>query len=280
MRPTLISLGMLEFHAYTFMMAVAFLAAVLLTVRENYKLERPYPVTPVGGLWVYFGALIGARLYWIAQYDALNHFYRAVFFWQGGLVFYGGLLGGVLGGVVYLKYKKAPIVPMADMCAPYLALGHAIGRVGCFLNGCCWGTPTDLPWGIRYPKASWGAYEQQVKDGLINSHAAASLPVHPTQLYCAAGLLLIFFFLRYVYKRRRHTGFVMLLYLLLYGTLRFAVEFFRGDSPRPVLNMTVSQTVALVLIAVSGLVVCMLKLSLWRTPPALEVEPPQKGLAE
>ncbi len=253
MRPTLIAIGSLQFHSYTFMMAVAFLTAVLLCVRENYRLEQPYPVTPAGGLWVYVGALVGARLYWILQYDTPAHFYQALFFWQGGLVFYGGLAGGALGAMAYLRYKGVPIVPMGDLVMPYLALGHALGRVGCFLNGCCWGAPTSLPWGVSFPKANWGAYEQQLNDGLIDSHAACTLPVHPTQLYCAIGLIAMFFILRSVYKRHGdYTGLVFLLYPILYGCLRFTVEVFRGDSARPLLTMTVSQMVSLGMVLLGG----------------------------
>ncbi len=259
MRPTLFSLGILEFHAYTFMLAMAFLAAVLLTVRKNYTLENPYPITPMGGLWVYVGALIGARLYWIIQYDTIWHFYRAVFFWQGGLVFYGGLLGGVLGGALYVKSKHAPVIEVADLTAPYIALGHAIGRIGCFLNGCCWGEPTHMPWGVHFPKASWGAYGQQLKDGLIKPGTPESLPVHPTQLYCALGLVVIFFTLRHLYNRNHATGAIVLLYMGSYGVLRFVVEFFRGDSAHPAFGLTVSQLVALGFVVLSLAAGCGLR---------------------
>lgn len=278
MHPTLLSIGSLQFHAYTFMMAVAFLTAVLLSVRENYKLEQPYPVTPAGGLWVYFGALVGARLYWILQYDVPAHFYRALFFWQGGLVFYGGLAGGVIGAIAYLKCKGVPIVPMGDIVMPYLALGHAIGRVGCFLNGCCWGEPTSQPWGVCFPKTNWGAYEQQLKAGLIDRQASTTLPVHPTQLYCAFGLVCIFFVLRYVYKHHNHTGLVLTLYPLLYGLLRFVVECFRGDSTRPLLGMTVSQLIALGLVFGAGACLALLYAFHWRCPAtAKTMEEPGEG---
>ncbi len=248
MRPVLVSLGFLQFHSYTVMLATAYLMGVLLSVRENCKRADPYPVTPVGGVWVYFGALIGARLYYIIQYEGWREAYRAVLFWEGGLVFYGGLFGGFLAAVLYLRVKRVPILPMADIVMPYVPLSHAIARIGCFLNGCCWGLPTTLPWGVRFPKSLWGAYGQQMEQGLIDAGAAYSLPVHPTQLYCSLGLLVIFFIMRWFYKRKRHDGSVALLYPLLYGALRFVVEIFRGDSARPLWGMTVSQMVALLLI--------------------------------
>ncbi len=264
MRPVLISLGFLQFHSYTVMMAIAFLTGVLLSVRENYKRSDPYPVTPVGGVWVYFGALIGARLYYILQYEGWREAYRAVFFWEGGLVFYGGLFGGFLAAVLYVRAKGVPVLPMADIVMSYVPLSHAIARVGCFLNGCCWGLPTTLPWGVRFPKSPWGAYGQQVEQGLINAGGAHSLPVHPTQLYCSLGLLAIFFVMRWAYKHKRHDGAVTLLYPLLYGALRFVVEIFRGDSARPLWGMTVSQMVALLLIVGAGAGFLVLSRTRWR----------------
>lgn len=268
MHPTLLKLGILEFHGYTLMMAFAFLIGVLLAVRENYKLEKPYPITPMGGLWVYLGALVGARLYWILQYDAAwyKHLHHALFFWQNGLVFYGGLFGGFLGAVLYLRIQRIPIVPVGDVVMPFLPLSHAIARIGCFLNGCCWGSPTNTPWGVCYPKSNWGAYAQQFKEGLITGDAPVSLPVHPTQLYSAAGLLIIFAFMRSAYKRRRFPGAVMLLYPFLYGILRFIVECFRGDSGRPLWGMTVSQGVALVFTIGAASAYVVLRCTVWRLP--------------
>lgn len=278
MRPVLISFGFLQFHSYTVMMAVAFLVGVLLAVRENYKRAEPYPITPAGGVWVYFGALFGARLYYILQYEGWREAYRAVLFWEGGLVYYGGLFGGFLGAVLYLRFKRVPILPVADIVMPYLPLSHAIARVGCFLNGCCWGVPTDMPWGMRYPRSVWGAYAQQVNDGLIDGSGAHSLPVHPTQLYCSLGLLVIFVVMRWAYRHKRHDGAVMLLYPLLYGVLRFVVEIFRGDSTRPLWNMTVSQVVAVLLILGAGAGFCLMSRLYWRaTETGVDIEEMDKS---
>jgi phosphatidylglycerol:prolipoprotein diacylglycerol transferase len=282
MHPTLLSIGPLEFHAYTVMMALAFLVGVLLPVRENYKLEKPYPITPVAGLWVYFGALIGARAYWVLQYDdtPIRHLYTALFFWQGGLVFYGGLIGGVLGAVLYLRANRVPILPIADIVLPYLPLAHAIGRIGCLLNGCCWGAPTRLPWGVSYPKSHWGAYAQQLEDKLISSAAPHTLPVHPTQLYEALGLFMIFLVMRHRYKRPHPTGAMMLLYPFLYGVLRFITEMFRGDSARPVFRCTASELIALALALSAG--AAYWALVRWRVPsdtPGIGAESPNSAEA-
>lgn len=266
MRPTLISIGFLEFHSYTVALALAFLAGVLLPIRENYRLEKPYPATPMVGLFVFLGALIGARGYWILQYDTWRHLYRAVYVWQGGLVFYGGLIGGVAGCLVYLRVKRIPLLPAADLALPFVPLAHAIGRIGCFLNGCCWGMPTDMPWGVTFPKSRWGVYAQHLKDGLVKADAPCALPVHPTQLYEMAGLLAIFAIIRYAYKHKSpyRDGSVMVLYPLFYGILRFLVEDFRGDSGRPVFGLTVSQLISLGMIVFAGMLWVLLRLFAWR----------------
>lgn len=269
MRPTLFSIGPLDFHSYTVFMAAAFLVAVLLAVRENYKREHPYPATPIIGIWIYLGALVGAKAYWIIQYDTWRHLHHAAVFWSSGLVFYGGLLGGSLAAIVYLKWRRIPLASAGDIAMPYVALAHGIARIGCFLNGCCWGTPSEMPWAVRYPSGTW-VFRRHVESGLIEKTAEAAYPVHPTQLYAVLGLLIIFFVLRAVYKRPHPTGLVMLLYFLLYGGLRFVLEFFRGDSARPVFGMTVSQVIAGGLVLASVGLWVLLQYSVWQKggPPA------------
>ncbi len=270
MYPTLLSIGIFHFHSYTAMMAISFLVGVLMPIRENYRLKKPYPVTPIAGIWVFVGGLVGARVYYILQYDDWRHLYYAVFFWQGGLVFFGGLIGGTAACIAYLKWKRIPIPIAADFIAPAIPLAHAIGRVGCFLNGCCWGAPTELSWGVCYPHSPWGAFARQLKDGIITNDAAATVPVHPTQLYAAAGLLVVFAVVRYAYKHKRHDGSVMLLYVLLYGALRFGLEFLRGDSARPSFGMTVSQVLALAAAAAAASLLILLYATVWRAKPEAE----------
>ncbi|MBI2423368.1 MAG: prolipoprotein diacylglyceryl transferase [Candidatus Hydrogenedentes bacterium] len=263
MYPTLLKLGIFEFHAYTVFMALAFLIGVLCAVNENYRLEKPYPVTPMGGIVIFFAALFGARAYHIVQYGELSKLYEAFYFWAGGLVFYGGLLGGFIGGVAYVRYKRVPVLPMGDIGLPYLALAHAVARLGCFLNSCCWGSVTEKAWGIAFPRHTL-PYAQHLEDGLIARGAEHSLPVHPTQLYESAGLLCIFFILRWRFKGAHHTGEIMLMYPLLYGLLRFTVEAFRGDSVRSAFGMTASQQIALILFLGAAITWVVLKNTRWQ----------------
>ena len=250
MHPLLFSIGGLKFHSYTVMFALAFLAGTLLPARENFRRAEPFPVTTMGGIWVFFGALVGSKVYWWVQYGEWADLKWGAFLVSGGLVFYGGLIGGVLAGVTYVRWCRAPLGPVADLVMPYVALAHAIGRLGCFLNGCCWGGVTALPWGVSYPRTGWNAYHQQLEDGLLHKGAKCSLPVHPTQLYEAAGCVVIFLVLRHLYRKNLPTGMIVSLYFLFYGMLRFVTESFRGDSARPLLGLTVSQLVALTLVAV------------------------------
>ena len=257
MYPTLLKLGGLEFHSYTVMMAAGLLVSVLLAVRENYKLDKPYPVTPIGGIWAFIGGLLGARAYWILQYregfHKITDLYQVALLWTGGLVFYGGLIGGTLGVILYLRFAKVPVIPMADIAMPFVPLGHAIARVGCFLNGCCYGGRSGMPWAVCYPEHGYGLYEHQVREGVIGWGEGWTLPVHPTPLYACAGLLAIFFILRYAYKRKPPAGAVLLLYILLYSGLRFVTECFRGDTVRSFAGMTTSQAIAAVAFACAAI---------------------------
>lgn len=250
MRPVLFHVGEMSFHSYTVMFSLAFLAGTILAVRENFRREHPFPITTMAGVWAFAGGLLGAKLWYWAQYGEWADLKWGWFLVEGGLVFFGGLVGGVAAVVLYLRRAGAPVVPVSDLALPYVALAHGIARVGCFLNGCCWGCDTSLPWGVPYPKSSWSAYHQQLVDGLITREAAASLPIHPVQLYETLGLLVIFAVLRLVYRRSPRTGTVMLGYLAGYGALRFLVEFLRADSGHPLLGLTASQGVAAAMLAV------------------------------
>lgn len=251
MRPTLFSFEIFgvdfRFHAYTVALAVAFLAGILLAVRANYRRENPYPITPIGGLWIFFPAIFFSKVYWYLQYDPAS-VWRSVILWEGGLVFYGGLFGGVLGAVLYLRWNGVPILPVGDIVIPYLPLAHGIARLGCFLNGCCWGMPSALPWAVTYPQNSL-VFRRQVEDGLVTRADAFPLPVHPSQLYESAVLFGLFFLLRYCSTLPHRTGALLLAYPAFYGAGRFFLEFFRGDVGRGWLALTTSQFVALGLVA-------------------------------
>ena len=247
MRPTLFEIGRLKFHGYPTMLAIAFLVGVFFCVRDLRRLDPPVEGKPTAGLWVFLGALVGAKAFWIIQFWGFRYLWQAIFIWEPGLVYYGGLMGGILGAYLYILLHRLPPLRIADVAAPYLALGEAITRIGCFLNGCCWGRDTHVFWAVQFPKWSY-PYKQQIEDHLIDKTAAASLPVHPTQLYMMIGLVIIAIILKLSFRRRPFNGAVGLLYCFFYGILRFTVEVFRGDSVHSVSGMTVSQSISLFLV--------------------------------
>jgi phosphatidylglycerol:prolipoprotein diacylglycerol transferase len=123
------------------------------------------------------------------------------------------LIGAVLSAVVYVKWKRLPSMKVGDALAPSIALGHVFGRLGCFLNGCCYGSACSLPWAVHFPP----------------EHETGGTGVHPTQLYEAGLNLLLYFGLETLYRRKRFDGQVFGLYLMAYSVLRVGVELFRGD---------------------------------------------------
>lgn len=252
MRPVLFTIGDLRFHAYPVMLAIAFIAGTLLTVRQAEK--RGIWLPPAVGIWIFVGALFGAKVFWILQYDPEwpKHIWRAIMIWNAGLVFYGGLIGGTVAAYAYTKFFRIPQVRALDCMVPYLAMGQAITRLGCFLNGCCYGAPTSVPWAVEYPPNSH-AFVRQVEEGLLPPDAAHSLAVHPAPLYMIAGHIVIFVILTFALARQRFRGQVVFLYALLYGILRGVVEGLRGDSARSIFHtLTVSQTISVAFVIIGG----------------------------
>jgi phosphatidylglycerol:prolipoprotein diacylglycerol transferase len=162
-------------------------------------------------------------------------------FIQSGFVFYGGLIGGCIGGWVYVWRYRLPVLPFMDIAATTLPLGHAIGRFGCFLAGCCYGSHTTCAFGVTFPKSS------------VHPHGLVS--VHPTQLYEAAALLLLFLGLLAFARRKPRQGTTTGLYLALYAMVRFVIEFFRADPRGGVLFLSTSQLISIPLFVAGVLLV-------------------------
>jgi phosphatidylglycerol:prolipoprotein diacylglycerol transferase len=171
-------------------------------------------------LWVLIVAgIAGARALYVATYwerDFRHEPLSEIFMvHHGGLVFHGGFVGAVLAGFAWCWWRKWPAWMLTDVFAPSLALGHALGRIGCLMNGCCYGARCDWPWAIRFSA----------------SHETQGLPVHPTQLYEAGLDLALAGFLAWWFPRRRFDGQVFAAYLVVYAMTRSLVELFRGDYP-------------------------------------------------
>ncbi|RME03474.1 MAG: prolipoprotein diacylglyceryl transferase [Planctomycetota bacterium] len=246
-------------YSYGFMLMLGFIFGIMLAIYRGKNRGISEDIILDLATFIVIGSIIGARTFYVYIESAssyANRSWTSVFYiWEGGLTFYGGLLGGVAVALAYLKIKKLEILKVADLLIPSVALGLSFGRIGCFLNGCCWGKviPNShghnscwFPYCWIFPKGSL-AFQDQVDKGLLAATAKESLPVYFTQFYSWAlallitGILLIF--ARYFQKRQ---GSVVALFCILYGLGRFGIEFFRGDNdPAYIFSFTISQMVSL-----------------------------------
>ena len=202
-------------------MALAFLAGIWTAARR----------APFGGIpgeklldlgpWLIVGGIAGARLLYVISYwperfagQPLSELFMV---WNGGLVYYGGFIGAALACIVYARVRKLPLWKLADVMAPSVALGSAFGRIGCFLNGCCYGRACHLPWAVTFPETARGA--------------PPGVPLHPTQIYDSLLNLALYGGLAWLYRRKKFDGQVFASYLVGYALLRSFVEAFRGDYP-------------------------------------------------
>lgn len=217
MHPIAFRLGPLTVHWFGVALAVAFLAALWTAVRRA-------PLTGISGekisdagLWLILGAVLGARSLYVATYwresFAGQPIWEILMIQKGGLVFYGGLAGAALAGILFARTQKLALWKIADIFAPSIALGYVFGRIGCLMNGCCFGRECDLPWAIHFP----------------SDHATAGAPVHPTQIYDSLLSLGLYALLAWLYRRKKFDGQVFATYLMVYAALRSFVELFRGD---------------------------------------------------
>ncbi len=196
------------------------------------------------------GALIGARIFYVGWHgEDYKDAFEIFKVYRGGLSFYGGLILATVTGIIYIKRTGKEVPPIADISAPSIAIGLGFGRVGCFLNGCCYGKITQARIGVRFPGNGTGvtspAWMDHYRRGLINFADRQSLPVHPTQLYHAAAALLIFCVLVVYYRRRRVPGQVFILFWALYSSIRFLLEFYRADMEYVWAGLTLYQVLAI-----------------------------------
>ncbi len=209
MHPILFVLGPITIYSFGFALAVAFLVCAFLMSRDARRLNISSDVIYDFVFWSALAGILGARLFYILlNWDFFSQNPGEFFQIQhGGLAWQGGLIVGIPSAIFYLKNKKLPVLPMLDLASPYAALGQAIGRIGCFLNGCCYGQP-----------AAWGPYCPVHQDHL-----------HPTQLYESFGLLIVFFVLKNLSRKKYSPGSLVVTYLMSAAAIRFVVQFFRYD---------------------------------------------------
>ncbi|MCK4261889.1 prolipoprotein diacylglyceryl transferase [bacterium] len=248
MHPILFKIGPICIYSYGAMLALAFFSGIMLVrrqaMREGIDGERILDL----GFVILISAIVGARLLFVILNikDYLAHPGQIFMLHRGGLIFYGGLFLALVSGIWYLRRKQMKVLKVADLVIPYVALGQAVGRIGCLLNGCCYGFPGNLPWAITFPPNS-----------PAHSHFLdASL--HPTQAYHLLANLFIFIVLIKLRRRSRYHGQILLSYLLLYSFFRFLIEFLRGDNPRILFQLTISQLISLAIFPLAATVMVIL----------------------
>ena len=258
MHSALFQFGPLTVRAYGLCMALGFLfgwqAAVWLCKRTGQNADQLTSLLT----WLMLSAVLGARTayvleHWTAEFaDAPLSIVRID---QGGLMFYGGLIGAALVLVLYSRVYRQHLFQITDLILAVVPLGHAFGRLGCFMHGCCYGKLTHACIGVAFPKGS-PAWEEQASAAppLIGPSALASLPVIPTQLIEAAANLFLFIVLYRLYpNRHQQRGFITGCYLMSYAVLRFGIEFLRGDPRLAVGPFSISQAISIGIICCGGL---------------------------
>ncbi len=236
MHPILAKIGSLNIYSYGVFVAIGFLAAIRVAAAEIARTGSDPETFYDMAFWLVIAAIVGARLfhvlvYWTYYAANPSEIYRL---WNGGLVFYGGLLGAAAACVVFLRRRGLPFLPAADAAALGIPLGLAFGRVGCALAGCCYGKPTDVPWAIVFSDPA--------------SLAPPHVPLHPTQLYESVAGFAIFAILAATRERFSTPGMRFWTMLILYGAARSFFEIFRDDPRGFVGPFSESQVVSAILV--------------------------------
>ncbi len=248
MHPILLKFGALTVYSYGVMVAIGFALATILIYHSAPKFELSREKCVDLAMVILVSGIIGARILYIL----LNiSFYAAnplemFMLYKGGLVWYGGFVSGLIAMIVYVRMSKLSFWSVVDLVAPYVALAQCFGRIGCFLNGCCYGIKVapGFPIAVTFPPELD--------------------PRLPTQLISAAFLFLIFIVLVLWQNRRRFAGEIFLGYCVLYSSKRFIIEFFRGDNPRLFLGLTISQIISAG-IFIAAVIVFTLKVKKWKS---------------
>jgi len=252
----LFHIGPVPIRAYGLMLWLGLVLGLLRTLRaaKRTKIEQDQVVDVA--LYSVLAGIVGAHAgsilldlpYYLRNPSEILGLWSGVFSSSGGirgLSFHAGLIGAVGVAWLYCRRKRISFLEIVDLCSPGLVLGYAITRIGCFLNGCCYGVPTNLPWGVRF-------HTDAVSGGL-------TAPSHPTQLYAVLASGVIYVLLLGVEKRRRFPGQVFASYLCLYSVYRFLIEFPRRGVTADVafLGLTEAQIVSIIVFAVAACILVL-----------------------
>ncbi|MEA3489182.1 MAG: prolipoprotein diacylglyceryl transferase, partial [Candidatus Omnitrophota bacterium] len=234
-------IGPFTLYSYGFFVAAGFLLSTVLILRDAGKFGLSRESVFDCLIAVILGGLIGGRaLFVIINWGYYSrHLLDVVMFHRGGLAFQGALAGAVFAGGITARIKGLPFWRTGDLICPYIPLGHALGRVGCFLNGCCYGKIIESGVGVTFP----GETVMRV----------------PTQIYSSFFLLLLSGFLILFREKRRFEGQVFLVYLIIYSGFRFLIDFYRGDDLAMLYGIKLSQVISLGMFALGVMIYLVLK---------------------
>ena len=256
MHPIAFQLGSLPVRWYGVMMALGFFAGLWTATRRARRVNVSGDLIADVTLWLMLGSIVGARFVYVTTYwkqEFADKPFREVFMVQhGGLVFYGGLIGASLAGIIYLARKIQPLWKIADVLAPSIALGSVFGRIGCLMNGCCYGYKCDLPWAIHFPA----------------DHETAGAAVHPVQIYDSLLNLILYLALAWWCRCKKFEGQIFAAYLMGYAIFRSIAEHFRGDYPADHIHggLTSAQVLSVIIFSAGA------ALWVWRLRAARKIE--------
>ena len=226
MHPVLFKIGSLPVNSYGVMLAISFLLGLKLASKRASRIGiRPNQISDLSFV-VMVAAIVGSRLFYIFTHieEFRSSWLDAIAFWKGlyGLSMLGGVVLAIICGFAFIHHKKWPLWKLADVSIPSFALGIFITRIGCFFNGCCFGSPTCSSLGVSFPAGSqpYSVY--------------GDIPIHPSQLYSSAAGLFILLIILWADRRKHFPGFTFALFLGLYGSLRFGIEMFRHFDQDPI----------------------------------------------
>ena len=287
MYPIAFHIGSFAVHWYGVFIGIGFLVSfgLLMKIRKYASLstDQVYNISMIA----LFAGVVGARLFYVIQFRdqfAGRGILNMLNVHNGGLVFYGGFILAFTAECIYAKWqtvrrlfaskeneqsdesgdkkpaKDISLLALLDVLGPAMALAHAFGRVSCFMQGCCFGRPAPswFPLAVRFPEGSPAA------SLYFSTNSKGSLPVYPVQLFESAGNLLICVLLLLLLRKRKYAGTVGGVYLILYGVMRFLLEFMRGDHKDSILGLTPSQFIAVALAIPGGVIVYLLARKLGR----------------
>ena len=273
MHPIIFQLGPLTLKAYGLMMALGFACAWYAAVRLSRGTHRNADYLSSLVVWMMLAGVLGARLAYVMEHWTLefaDHPSAIIRIDQGGLMFYGGMIGAGLALTLFVRRHRESFLCLSDLLLAVLPLGHAFGRIGCFLNGCCHGRISHSWLAVRFPAHS-PAWFLHVANGDIPGDAPRSAPVLPTQLFETGATLLLFILLYCLYRRMQNRpGVVTAVYFMSYPVIRFLIEPLRGDLRMQVGGVwSIGQFISILLFAAgAGLLV-------WRLRTPATLEPPK-----